>query len=387
MTMAYSPRTKTTVAFVALCSGEMEHFLDTLRELANLCSSPMFVPTLIYWTMTCLLSKRMQWTQDKIKDVELHNGKLKHVHRGEEASEDRDCDRDHMDLVEAHYELTRGLAEFVEDLEAALCKVSHSFVGTGLPTESRSTPQERLHRVSGTTIADTSSASIATESASSVEADDLPISGLFLTTEHKELNQFIRSIHCSVREDILKRKRLERRVDIQMQVLYNLKQTRIAEATYTDSAAMKSLALLTMIFLPPNAIATIFGANHFFQAASDDTVNGVTKTFSRVFIPTSIMVVTAVAVSWVLYTYWYDMKDWLRRRRREGRRDADRDLGSQRYEGEAWEMARMQHRRKLYDVETESGNDRSEPVRLWPGYSITSSGSRSMRQHRTETPL
>jgi len=58
-----------------------------------------------------------------------------------------------------------------------------------------------------------------------------------------------------------------------MQILYDLEQTRIAEATYTVSAAMKSLALLMMVFLPPNAVATIFGVNSLFTTKGEK-VNG-----------------------------------------------------------------------------------------------------------------
>ena len=358
LTTSYLPETKTTTAFVVLCSGEMQYFIDTLRELAQLCASPLLLPTLFYLTMASLLSKRMAKAEKKLRDVEIHNQKLKHIHRGEQSSKDQDCDRDHMDLVEAHYELTRGLAEFVEDLEPRLCKLSWS-----LGHLCEQSPQ-----TSSTVVA-----SVASESISESDLDNLPISGA-LPYENKELNQLIRRTHYSVQADLLKRKRLERRVEVQMQVLYNLKQTRIAEATYTDSAAMKSLALLTMIFLPPNAVATIFGANNFFTTL-DGTVTGVTRTFSTVFVPTSILVVTVVAVSWVLYTYWYDMKDWLRKRQGMSRK-ANVEVQKY-YDG----VCAPQAQRTPYDVENEHGYQRSEAMRLWPIRSITSSDSPGLKYH------
>lgn len=383
LTMSYSSETKTTIAFVILCSGEMEEFINTLGDLASLCKSPLFLPTAFYWTMGSLFSKRMQSTQKRLRDVEINNGKLKHIHRGEQASRDRDSDSNHIVLVEAHYELTRGLAEFVENLGERLCRLSHSLEGGGPIASDECAVDERWPRSSSTVVGSNTARSLASVSASEGDPDRLPISGHALTYEHKELNRLIRRTNCFVQESLLKRKRLERRIDVQMQILYDLKQTRIAEATYIDSAAMKSLALLTMVFLPPNAVATIFGANNLFTTKGEK-VNGVTETFSTVFIPTSICVVAVVAVSWILYTYWYDIRDWIAGRQHRNQRGTRRNLEPPRCGKGVCEPPRADCRRRLYDVEMGSDYERSERMQFGPMHCITSSNSSSRKKHRPE---
>ena len=295
MTLSYMPASKTTFAFVSLCRGEMEYFLKVLRPLAELCNSPLLLPTVLCRTMTTLLFKRLEKVQKNLKIVEIHNGKLKHIHSDEQAAKDRNCDRSHIDLVEMHFELTRGLREYLEQMEIRL-------------VEESSIPQKR--------DADPHAPSSGVTTRSANGAEDLHISGVYLSMEQKDLTRLIRTTRLEVQAHLDRCKRMERRIDMQIDVLNNFKQSRIAEATYMDSTAMKALAFITMIFLPPNALASVFGANGFFMSIDDGKITAVTGIFSRIYVPTSILLIVAVFLSWMLWTYWYHITYWVHRHSR-----------------------------------------------------------------------
>ncbi|KAK0748447.1 hypothetical protein B0T21DRAFT_356563 [Apiosordaria backusii] len=87
-------------------------------------------------------------------------------------------------------------------------------------------------------------------------------------------------------------------VHILLQVLYNLMQQEVARETRRDSSAMKSIALLTMIFLPATAIATIMAP---FTKISDDDKLQVTAQF-WVFWATAGPVTFVVLALWALWT-------------------------------------------------------------------------------------
>lgn len=278
--------------------------MEKVRKLAHFCDLPLLMPTAFYWTIAALLTKRLEAVEKRLVDVMIQTGKLKHVYRGQEASRERNIDQLQGDLVEQHFELTRGLAEYLQDFEANISRMSHYLAR-----------QSDHDQSSSRSLLDDDADSV---SVSEDDIEHLASMGQNLTFSHAELNRLIHRLHFNVRSSLLKRQRFLDRIPVQMSILYNLKQTQIAEATYVDAAAMKALALLTIIFLPPTALATIFGANNFFQA-NDGTVDGVTSTFTTVFLPLSIMAILSVMAAFLLYAYWYDVKDFLGRRRRRSR--------------------------------------------------------------------
>ncbi|KAK4200074.1 hypothetical protein QBC40DRAFT_265392 [Triangularia verruculosa] len=92
--------------------------------------------------------------------------------------------------------------------------------------------------------------------------------------------------------------KLRQDVHMYLQVLYNLMQQEIARETKRDSSAMKSIALLTMVFLPATAIATVMAP---FTKISDDDKLQVTAQF-WVFWSVAGPVTLAVLVLWGLWT-------------------------------------------------------------------------------------
>ncbi|OCL11792.1 hypothetical protein AOQ84DRAFT_361208 [Glonium stellatum] len=59
------------------------------------------------------------------------------------------------------------------------------------------------------------------------------------------------------------------RLDIQLQVLYDLMHSRIGDETLRDSSAMKSIPVLIIVFLPSTALASIFSMSSFFGQSPD----------------------------------------------------------------------------------------------------------------------
>ncbi|KAI5924314.1 hypothetical protein F4810DRAFT_664866 [Camillea tinctor] len=98
--------------------------------------------------------------------------------------------------------------------------------------------------------------------------------------------------------------RMLNRIDISLQVLYNLMQQEVAHETRRDSSAMKSIALLTMVFLPATAIATIMAP--FVKITDDDkiVISGQFWQFWAVAVPVTLFVLTL----WALWTQRREIK-------------------------------------------------------------------------------
>jgi len=127
-------------------------------------------------------------------------------------------------------------------------------------------------------------------------------------------------IHCIEQMDIVvtgfitTRDRIVLRIESQFRVLYNLMQQRdnktnqelatqskvIAEASARDSSAMKVIAVVTMLFLPGTAIATMFSMSVFFGSTDDFRVK-ISPSFWvywAVTIPLTILIITIWSI-WI----------------------------------------------------------------------------------------
>ena len=71
------------------------------------------------------------------------------------------------------------------------------------------------------------------------------------------VSQFVALTTARANAELQTRARILSRIDMYLSVLYNLMQQQIARDTKRDSSSLKSIALLTMVFLPATAIATI----------------------------------------------------------------------------------------------------------------------------------
>ncbi|KAK4462946.1 hypothetical protein QBC42DRAFT_72965 [Cladorrhinum samala] len=95
------------------------------------------------------------------------------------------------------------------------------------------------------------------------------------------------------------RELLLQRVSVYLQVVQNFMQQEISRETKRDSSAMKSLSLLTMVFLPATAVATIM-APFTKISDDDDTLRIITGQFWK-FWAVAGPITLVVLIAWVCW--------------------------------------------------------------------------------------
>ena len=257
----------------------MSEIFDVLGHLRPLASHPLLLPISLYWVCSQILRRDMRAVHEKMDKVQSDTGLLKKYLRvngmnipsapGQAeggAKQSRTHAEIHGDIVEQHALLTRGLSEFTDELGQS-CRSA----------------LEQLERL---------------------EQPDQPTAygGLFFDKKaHLELDRLLTHTEIGTKYELKHRERMLSRVNMQLQVLYNLMQSRIGDETLRDSSAMKSIALLTMVFLPSTALATIFSMGSFFSQTSDNAHLIVSREiwiFGAITAPITIFVVATYLV-WV----------------------------------------------------------------------------------------
>lgn len=101
--------------------------------------------------------------------------------------------------------------------------------------------------------------------------NEIPIQHRATNEVGKQILTFIDHMVETVKTEIKHRDRMLHRLDMQLKVLYNLMQQRDGKINYAialearrDTSAMKSIAMLTFIFLPGTAVAVSFSPHFFF---------------------------------------------------------------------------------------------------------------------------
>ena len=92
---------------------------------------------------------------------------------------------------------------------------------------------------------------------------------------------------------------------------HSLSSTVIASETRKDSASMKTIAALTMLFLPATFIATVFGMSFFDYSAHGLSVSGQWWVYVAIAVPTTLL----IFIIWWAWTPGTERVSWLRRRR------------------------------------------------------------------------
>jgi len=100
-----------------------------------------------------------------------------------------------------------------------------------------------------------------------------------------ELKMYIDTLECTSASFSEYAESIKERLDLQLSVLYNFVAQadsdltfRVAAATGLDSAAMKTLAFVTTVFLPPTFVATLFSMSMFNWQASLNSDSSVPAT-------------------------------------------------------------------------------------------------------------
>jgi len=292
--------------------------LGVMKSLRRLSSHPFFIPLSLYWTCSQILRRDGQDVHEKMKEVQIDTGLLKKYLNVDNANSPVATGKAktggkrrgptftemHQVIVEQHALLTRGLAEFTEQLGKS-CR-------TGLDD---------------------------LESLASEDKDGRPVFPPWLDEEaHFELRKLLRHTENATQYELSHRNQILSRIEIQQQVLYNLMRSRIGDETLRESSAMKSLAVLTMVFLPATAVATILSVDAFFGRNPDDgsiVVYGRFWVFWAIAIPITLVVLISYFM-WVERAWLAEL--WSRNRDHDieqqittgtdNRRDTQKPVGS-----------------------------------------------------------
>ncbi|KAK1981474.1 hypothetical protein LZ30DRAFT_782007 [Colletotrichum cereale] len=137
-----------------------------------------------------------------------------------------------------------------------------------------------------------------------------------------ELRSVVEYLECEALSIVSFVAAMKSRLDLQLDVLYNFiaqagnnLNMRIAANAGLDSTAMKTLALVTMIFLPPTFIATLFSMSMFDWQGPSSTAGGIGRTvvpefwiYWAVSVPLTLAIVVGWRVWWHFQKSFYENK-------------------------------------------------------------------------------
>ncbi|KAL9612610.1 MAG: hypothetical protein Q9167_002816 [Letrouitia subvulpina] len=133
-------------------------------------------------------------------------------------------------------------------------------------------------------------------------------------------NIFFQNVEYHLNQNELRRFQtlcLQKRIQTQINVLYSLISQRdsrinltvahdsktIAAAAMRDSKAMRTVAVLTLVFLPATLIASVFSTGIFnLRGANDKQDHGVVARLWWVFVLVCVLLTGTVLAAWALYT-------------------------------------------------------------------------------------
>lgn len=268
--------------------GEM---LDVVISLKLLASHPLLLPVALYWVSSQMLRHDNNDVHKIMKQVQIDTGLLKTYlnkdskRASAEIAKKTDAElpkqpptltQIHQTIVKQHAQLTRGLAEFTEELGKSCLLALDEIEELGEEND---------------------------------KGQNLPT---WLDEDaHSELRTLVAHTEVSTKYELHHRRQMLSRVDIQLQVLYNLMQSRIGDKTLRNSSAMKSIAVLTMVFLPSTALATIFSMSSFFSQSPKTTHIVVSSEF-WIFWAVAAPITLVVLISFFMWIQRRELYKWWR---------------------------------------------------------------------------
>ena len=270
--LSFDATSNTTTGVLGFQHKRNEHhktpgdlLLESIKYAGSYVNHPMLIPVLLFdaWVRTLQHEQRRMFNQ--LREVQKQTGLLHdYLRRQSTAQEVTRYDRAHQTVVEVHAYLTNGLADFVQNLAPGLMncadKTKEHF--RKIASQQQSQGNQRLQNY-----------------------------------DNADAKIYIEGLRIRAKSELQQRQRMLDRIAMYLQVLYNLMQQQIANETLRDSSAMKSIALLTMIFLPATAIATVISP--FISITSSNTIEmtGQFWIFWAIAGPTTLIVV----VTWILW--------------------------------------------------------------------------------------
>ena len=292
--LSHDPETKTTIGLLCYTTGKMHYILNMIKDLPKYAGEPLILPSIICDTFISRHRRQLQDVHTIISQVQQDTGLLDRflfdrvlqVSGTNGPSRQHTFDDMHKMLVEQHARLTNGVATFILRLRDSLVQAS----------------TELNHR----------------KTHAGFSTDELM---------QRDFKSYFRRLRMNMEEEEEHRQRLLQRIDVQLKVLYNLQQQRIAqeakrdndvmkalaEATQRDSLEMKGIALLTMTFLPMTALASIFSMQAFFTLASDNNKLLVSKQF-WIYWAVTIPITAGILVGWGTWKWLAERYRWYGRK-------------------------------------------------------------------------
>ncbi|GAB1310630.1 Magnesium transport protein CorA [Madurella fahalii] len=227
----YDPRNRLTRAFLCFidihssesfqAGAPSVRFLEMLQENAAGISQPLLMPLILADVWIELFKLELNHAENKLVEFQSETQLMdEYLRNSKIIKKGLEFDQLHKNLVQAHAYLTNGFSEFAEAFGPAICSALDQF-------------QEWL------------------------DTGDNNREGVEGRHSTFYLKQSTEIITRRANDAVARQNRVLDRINAYLQVLYNLMQQEIARETRRDSSAMKSISLLTMVFLPGTAIATV----------------------------------------------------------------------------------------------------------------------------------
>ena len=289
LTLMHDADTRMTTAYLGFRlnegdGGPIKPLLSYLVEAGTAACHPLYLPGLIYGLYCDELRRAVKDVNIQMAAIQRWTGRMrKYLDPDDSMSDDLNehlgnvnrrtpmaFDTTHSQLVVLHAAMTNGLSDFVARLRTNFPRALKRF-------------QNQTKRI--------------------------PTAALDMQATHEDLQAYCEHLGVTVDVELDHRDQMLSRIDMQLRVLYNDMQQRIATETLRDSSAMKSIALLTMIFLPTTALAAIFSMSSFF----DNKASGI-KVSSRfwIFWTISIPMTLGIMLVWFCWIQRKELRSWLR---------------------------------------------------------------------------
>ncbi|KXX79419.1 hypothetical protein MMYC01_203522 [Madurella mycetomatis] len=242
LALNYDPRDRLTMAFLGFThvSGFPLNrvpgalFLEMLQENAAGISQPLLMPLILADAWVEEFNYAVKHTMMRLTEFQVETQLMdEYLRSSSHIKKGLSLDQLHKNLIQQHAYLTNGISEVVEAFGPAISLALDQLEEwLGADHSDREGPEWRYNTF--------------------------------------YMRQCTQKMAHRIDEGLARRNRVLNRINAYFQVLYNLMQQEIARETRRDSSAMKSISLLTMVFLPGTAIATIMAP--FTRISDNDSV-------------------------------------------------------------------------------------------------------------------
>lgn len=243
LAIAFDPVARSTSGFLGFRTSEQHvtpghRLLLEIREAASRIQNPMLMPALLFGIWADLLQREHGKVSMQLREVQKKTGMMSDYLRQHGVIEDIvNYDSIHQTLVLQHAYLTNGIADFLLAFGPALA--------SGLDRVERHFRKREVKKALGPAFA----------------------------YDSFDIRHYVDHVRAKVDTELQHRQRMLDRISMYLQVvsqenaihlterghdqtqLYSLMQQQIARENKRDSSALKSISLLTMVFLPATAIA------------------------------------------------------------------------------------------------------------------------------------